>query len=123
MQVAESLGPAHTLAAGIAAGGSMATEAWSGTTDDHVRLSLLTLSARLESEWRAAAERLLGSLPDSEERQRWDTALARLTDALASLEGYAGGLDTTLGRRDWAARRPRLYQVPSQPMRSGNRGD
>ena len=96
---------------------------WTGTCSDDVRLSLLTLSARLESEWRAVSDRRLGSLPDSEERQRWDTALARLTDALASLEGYARGLDTTLGRRDWGARRPRLYQVPSQPTRSGNRAE
>ena len=98
----------------------MATDVWTRTSDRDVRLSLITLSARLESEWRTAAERLLGSLPDSDERQRWDTALARLTDALACLEGYASGLDTTLGRRDWAARRPRLYQVPSQPTRSGD---
>jgi hypothetical protein len=101
----------------------MAIDVRTMASDDDVRLSLLTLSARLESEWRAAAERLLGSLPDSEERQRWDTALARLTDALTSLEGYARGLDTTLGRRDWVARRPRLYQVPSQPTRSGNRAE
>ena len=101
----------------------MATDVWTRTSGDAVRLSLLTLSARLESEWRAASERLVGSLPESEERQRWDTALARLTDALASLEGYARGLDTTLGRRDWAARRPRLYGVPSQPTPSGSRTD
>ncbi len=99
----------------------MATEVWTKTSDDAVHLSLLTLSASLESEWRAAAERLLSSLPDSEEHQRWQAALARLTDALASLEGYARGLDTTLGRRDWAARRPRLYGVPSQPAPSGTR--
>jgi hypothetical protein len=97
----------------------MATEVLTRASDDVVRLSLLTLSARLESEWRAASERLLGGLVDSEERQRWDAALARLTEALASLEGYARGLDCTLGRRDWAARRPRLYGVPSQPTRSG----
>ena len=101
----------------------MATEVRTGTSDDEVRLSLLTLSARLESEWRAASERLLDSPPDSVERQRWDTAIRRLTDALASLEGYARGLDTTLGRRDWAARRPRLYGVSSQPLLSGNGRD
>ena len=99
----------------------MATEVLTRASDDDVRVSLLTLSARLESEWRAAAERLLRSLPDSEERQRWDTALARLTDALASLEGYARGLDTTLGRRDWAVRRPRLYGIPSPPTGSSDR--
>jgi hypothetical protein len=101
----------------------MATEILTRTSDDVVRLSLLTLSARLELEWRAASERLFGDVLDSEERQRWDAAVARLTDALASLEGYARGLDTTLGRRDWAARRPRLYGVPSQPTRSGTRAD
>lgn len=101
----------------------MATEVCTRTSDDVVRLSLLTLSARLESEWRAVSERLLGGPLDSEARQSWDAALARLTEALASLEGYARGLDSTLGRRDWGARRPRLYGVPSQPTRAGTRVD
>ena len=101
----------------------MATDVQTRTSNDDVRLSLLTLSARLESEWRAASERLLNSLPDSAERTRWDTAVARLTDALASLERYARDLDTTLGRRDWAARRPRLYGVPSQHLPPGNGPD
>jgi hypothetical protein len=92
----------------------MATGLRTAASDDDVHLSLLRLSARLETEWRAVSERVLDSRPDSEERRRWEAALDRVTDALASLEGYAGRVDTTLGRRDWAARRPRLYGVPPQ---------
>ncbi len=94
----------------------MATELVTGLPEESVRSSLLCLSARLEAEWRAAAERFVKSPPQSLERQRWETALRRLTDALNSLEGFAGSLDTSLGRRDWTARRPKLYGVPSQPM-------
>jgi hypothetical protein len=81
---------------------------------DAVRVSLLALSARLEAEWRAALDRLLDSPPESHERDMWAIATNRLTEALDRLERYARGLDASLGRRDWAARRPRLYRVPDQ---------
>ena len=100
----------------------MATELATGTTVQSVRPSLVAASARLEAEWRAAAECLMHSPPGSAERQRWATAVRRLTDALTSLEGYARRLDGTLGRRDWAARRPGLYGVPA-PRSSPSAGD
>jgi len=83
-----------------------------------VRLCLVALSARLESQWRAATDRLLDSPPGSAEHSQWAAAISRLTDALTSLEGYARSLDASVGRRDWAVRRPRLYGVPGAPLGS-----
>jgi hypothetical protein len=91
----------------------VATDLSAGTSDTVVHGCLLSLSGRLESLWREAAERLQDSPPQSVERERWGVAAARLTDALSTLERYAGGMDRTLGRRDWVARRPTLYGVPT----------
>jgi hypothetical protein len=90
----------------------VATDLSASTSDTVVRGSLLSLSGRLESLWREAAERLQDSPPQSVERERWGVASALLTDALSTLERYAGVVDQSLGRRDWAARRPTLYGVP-----------
>ena len=78
-----------------------------------VRLSLMEISARLESLWRSTEEALQDCPPLSVARNEWGTASARLVDALSSLEQYAGRVDTALGRRDWRARRPSLFSVPA----------
>jgi hypothetical protein len=102
----------------------MTTELATGTTMESVRPPLVAASARLEAEWRAAAECLTHSPPRSAERQRWATVVRQLTDALTCLESYASQLDGTLGRRDWAARRPGLYGVPaSRSAASAGVGD
>jgi hypothetical protein len=79
--------------------------------EESVRRCLVALSARLESQWRDATERLLDSPPGSAEHSQWEAAISRLTEALTSLEGYARNLDASVGRRDWAVRRPRMYGV------------
>lgn len=80
--------------------------------DDVVRVSLLSLSGRLEALWREAAEHRRDIPSRSADRERWDVAADRLTEALRSLERYAGALDPTLGRRDWASRRPASRYLP-----------
>ena len=100
----------------------MTTELATGTTVESVRPPLVAASARLEAEWRAAAECLMHTRPGSAERQRWATAVRQLADALTCLESYAGRLDGSLGRRDWTARRPGLYGVPA-PRSSSSASD
>jgi hypothetical protein len=94
----------------------MAADVSTGTSEQVVRRSLLALSGGLEPLWREAAEHLRDSPPRSVERTRWGVAATRLTQALTSIEGYAGALDPSLGRRDWASRRPSRVHLPPQRL-------
>jgi hypothetical protein len=98
----------------------MAANVSTSTSESVVRLSLISLSGHLEPLWREAAQRLRDSPPRSAERQRWGDASARLTDALRTLEVYAGTMDATLGRRDWTSRRPNRVHVPPPRLPSAD---
>jgi hypothetical protein len=99
-------------------GWAMAPDVSTRTSNEVVRRSLISLSGHLEPLWREAGFRLRDLPARSADRARWDTAAARLTDALRSLEDYAGAVDPTLGRRDWTTRRPSRVHLPPQRVPS-----
>jgi hypothetical protein len=98
----------------------MAADVSTGTSEQVVHESLVALGGGLEPLWREAAEQLRESPPSSAERARWGVAAARLTEALSSLEHFAGVLDPTLGRRDWASRRPSRTYLPEPRVPSSH---
>jgi hypothetical protein len=69
-----------------------------------MRDALLATTQRLQKLWEEAAFHSLLCAPVSPERQRWDSAVERLIDAMEAVEHFAGTVDPLLGRRDWRTR-------------------